>query len=850
MGMDPAMDEPEARHVGTKSPVFTRARQYRDRIRDALIPAGKARSFSGKRLSLAICMILGSACAAELALAASSADGFDLRMPAVAASRFDLVYAIPLTLALLVITLYATTISIFHVRARRMWNEYFEEQNRTIRETQAQVERSNLFLTADRQLLVAWSGPKGEPEFEGDPGIVLETTTPQRVLAFGDWLAPEDARRLDHKVMQLRSEGVAFSEQVNSLRGDHVEIEGRPVAGRAVMAIKIATGERLALARMIDEKNALESAQKQLQTVLEAIPQPVWLRDRAGNLGWVNSAYAQAVDATGPDVVLTTQAEILDSDDRAVIRRTQANAGRYQGSVTAIFAGQRRKVDVVEVAGPEGGGGFALDISELEATRLALERQMEAHVRTLDELPTAVAIFDRQQRLTYSNRAFADLFALDATFLASQPANGELLDQLRSKGRLPEASDYRQWKATLLAQYAATETSEHGWRLPNGRSLRVVITPNPQGGVTYLFEDETERFTLATSYDQLKNTQWETLMALSEGVGVFGSDGCLQLSNPAFAKIWGIAPEKLQGAPHVEEVGAGASRSSPATWRAISQIVCSLSEARDDAQFEATTTDGRLLIVATTPLPDRATLVTIADVTDTVEAEKRLREHNEALRQAARLRTDFIKSVSFELRSPLTSVVGLAQALAEGVAGELTPRQLTYAQDLSRAADAVLALTSDILDLAGVETGGGVELVRENFDLATAIQDAMEGLKDRLGDAKVRLALNLQSGIADVHADPKRFRHIVFNLLANAVSFSAQGDTVRLAVRRNGDGILIEVSDAGKSPGIAGGTPNIEREHGLRFSLAKALVVLHGGRIDVSDDPRGGHLTTVYLPST
>ncbi len=839
MGVDPMMDEPKARRVGTTNPAS--AGWMRLRIR---------------HLVSLIAMVVGSLAIVEAALAAGSTEGFDLRLPALSAGRFELVNAtIPLSLALLVVTLYAAAISIFHVRARRAWNEHFEEQNRTIREAQAQVERSHLFLAADRQLLLAWNGPKGEPEFEGDPGIIVETTSAQRVLAFGEWLAPEDARRLDARVMQLRTEGTAFSEQVKSQRGDHVEIEGRPVAGRAVMAIKIATGERLALARMMDEKNALEAAQSQLRTVLEAIPQPIWLRDRAGKLGWVNSAYAQAVDAPGPDVVLSTQAEILDSDDRAVIRRTQANQGRYQGSVTAIFAGQRRKVDVVEVASPEGGGGFALDISELEATQQALERQMEAHVRTLDELPTAVAIFDRQQRLTYSNRAFADLFALDAAFLASQPANGELLDQLRSKGRLPEETDFREWKAHLLAQYAATETSEHGWRLPNGRSLRVVITPNPQGGVTYLFEDETERFTLATSYDQLKNTQWETLMALSEGVGVFGSDGCLQLSNPAFARMWGIPPEKLQGRPHVEEVGAARTLGSIETWRVISQIVCTLSEARDDQQFQAATSDGRLLMVATTPLPDRATLVTVSDVTDTVEAEKRLREHNEALKQAARLRTDFIKSVSFELRSPLTSVVGLAQALAEGVAGELTPRQLTYAQDLSRAADAVLALTSDILDLAGVETGGGVELVREEFDLATAIQDAMEGLKDRLGDAKVRLALNLQSGISTVTADPKRFRHIVFNLLANAVSFSGPGDTVRLAVKRDAGGIGIEVSDPGKGPGLASGTdeahgvPNVEREHGLRFSLAKALVLLHGGRIDVRDDPRGGHLTTVLLPN-
>lgn len=781
--------------------------------------------------------------------------GFDLRLPGIPLNRGDLLRsAVPLSLALLAVTIYAAAMSMFHVRARRMWNEHFEELNRSIRDTQARIERAGLFLAADRQLLIAWSGPKGDPEFEGDPGIVVETMTPQRALDFGEWLAPDDARRLDQKVLELRAEGAGFSEQLQTLRGDYVEIEGRPVAGRAVMAIRLATGEKLALARLRDEKHTLESAQSQLRGVLEAIPQPVWLRDKAGKLGWVNTAYAQAVDASGAETVLSTQAEILDSDDRASIRKSQVGQGRYQGSVTAIFAGQRRKVDVVEVAGPEGGGGFALDISELEATRQALERQTEAHVRTLDELPTAVAVFDRLQRLTYSNRAFADLFALDAAFLATQPANGELLDRLRAAGRLPEASDFREWKASLLASYAATETAEHGWRLPNGRSLRVVISPNPQGGVTYLFEDETERFTLATSYDQLKNTQWETLMALSEGVAVFASDGCLQLSNPAFAEIWGIGPDALQGQPHVEEVGAAASRKAGESWREISQVVCSLGEGRDEQHLEAATRDDRVLHIALTPLPDRATLVTVTDVTDTVEAEKRLREHNEALRQAARLRTDFIKSVSFELRSPLTSVVGLAQALAEGVAGPLSPKQLAYAQDLSRAADAVLALTGDILDLAGIETGG-VDLVREDFNLAGAIQDAMEGLKDRLGDAKVRLAVNLQTGLTTINADQRRFRHVVFNLLANAVAFSDPGDTVRLAVKRADGGVMIEVSDAGKGPGIAGAPngdgalPSVEREHGLRFSLARALVQLHGGRIDVLEDAQGGHTTAVFLPN-
>lgn len=800
---------------------------------------------------LALLLAMTGPCAAQ---ALGFEGGFELRMPAIGLSRVDLMRsAIPLSVAFLVLTLYAATISILHIRARRMWNEHFEELNRSVRESQARVERAGLFLTADHQFLIAWSGPNGDPEFEGDPGIVVETLSAQRALDFAEWLAPEDARRLDQKVFDLRASGIAFSEQLRSLKGDYIDVDARPVAGRAVMAVRLATGERLALARLRDERDALETAQAQLRSVMEAIPQPVWLRDRAGRLGWVNTAYAQAVDAPGPDTVLSTQVEILGSDDRAAIRKTQADRGRYYGSVTAIFAGQRRKVDVVEIAGPQGGGGFALDRSELEAARQALEKQMEAHVRTLDELPTAVAIFDRHQRLTYSNRAFADLFALDQAFLTTQPANGELLDRLRANGRLPEASDYREWKNALLIAYSATETAEHGWTLPNGRSLRVVLTPDPQGGVTWLFEDETERFTLATSYDQLKNTQWETLMALSEGVAVFGSDGCLQLSNPAFAQLWGIGPEALQGNRHVEEVGAAATRKAGTSWRDITQVVCSLAEGRDERHIEANSDDGRVLHIAMIPLPDRATLVTVSDVTDTVVAEARLREHNDALRQAARLRTDFIKSVSFELRSPLTNVVGLAQALAEGVAGPLQPKQLAYAQDLARSADAVLALTGDILDLAGIETGG-VDLAPEVFDLADAIQDSMEGLKDRLGDAKVRLALNIQSGLTNINADPRRFRHVVFNLLANAIAFSGSGDTVRFAVRRMEEGVVLEASDAGRAQaGVAGETsaePDVAREHGLRYSLAKALVLLHGGTIEVLADKNGaGHITRVILPN-
>lgn len=817
---------------------------------DALVWRRAVRCARRRRLARTIgasVLLLGLTLAVTAALA--QVEGFDLRLPPTQ-GRMDLMKsALPLSLALMVITLYAAAISVFHIRARRLWSEHFEEQARSVRDLQGQVERLGLFLVTEKHFLVTWGATSGAPQFEGDPGMLLEANEPARALDFSQWLPPGDARELDRQVHLLRSEGASFSATRRTLRGDFVEIDGQPIAGRAVMSIKLVTGERLAVARLRDEKAALEAAQAQLRRVMEAIPQPVWLRDRAGRLDWVNSAYAQAVDAGAPEAVLSRQDEILDSDDRAAIRRVQSREGRYRGAVTAIFAGQRRRVDVIEVTGPEGGGGFALDVSELEQARKALVRATDAHTRTLDEMPTGVAIFDRRQQLTYSNRAFRDLFALDAVYLSTQPSNSELLDRLRISGRLPEASDYRAWKSALLAQYQSTEASEQGWNLPNGRALRVVITPDPDGGVTWLFEDETERFTLAASYDRLKNTQWETLMALSEGVGVFGSDGCLQLSNPAFARLWGLPPEALGSNPHIGEIGRAAATGLDTTWRAVSEVVCSLSDARNEERFEAATTDGRSLDIATIPLPDGATLVTVADVTDTVQAERRLIEHNEALKEAARLRTDFIRSVSFELRSPLNSVVVIAQSLGAGIAGPLTPRQLGYTQDLARAADAVLALTDDILDLASIESGD-IAIERQEVDLTRAIEEAAEGLKDRLGDAKIRLAINIANGIASIRADETRLRHILFNLIADAVSYSQKGDTVRLAVRREAGAVVIEVSDAGRLPTGAGrqGTDRVGRENGLRYSLAKAMVTLHGGSIAIAEEAKGGSQVAVTLP--
>jgi PAS domain-containing protein len=267
--------------------------------------------------------------------------------------------------------------------------------------------------------------------------------------------------------------------------------------------------------------------------MLDALPSAVWMRDKDGNITWANTAYARAVDSGDSRDVVAKGAELLDSTARAAAAELRTNGVIWRARVPAIVAGQRHLLEVTDVPSRGGSVGFAADRTEIEAMRSDLSRQMEAHARTLDQLATAVAVFDRAKRLVFYNSAYRQLWSLDAAWLDQHPSDSEVLDKLRAERKLPEQADFRSWKSSILAAYQSNETTQQIWYLPRARNLRVVINPNAQGGVTYLFDDVTERDQLESQYNSLIGVQGETLDALKEGVAVFGSDGRLKLSNSA-----------------------------------------------------------------------------------------------------------------------------------------------------------------------------------------------------------------------------------------------------------------------------------------------------------------------------
>jgi signal transduction histidine kinase len=758
------------------------------------------------------------------------------------------------------LVLFSTITALLHLTARKRWTQREYALSQELTDVRAKLDRASVFLSAEPQIVVAWNSAAGEPDIEGDLSLVADSPAARRVLGFGSWLAPSAAQQMDRCVERLRGRGEGFRMALSSLAGRHLEAEGLAVAGRAILRIRDVSGDRLELTRLRERYGKTLADLDALRALLDAVPNPVWMRDGSGQLAWVNSAYVRAVEAKDALEAVARKIELLDRPARAAAATARKSAQLWRAHVNAIVAGSRHTLDIIDVPSSAGSVGIASDLSELEAARTDLVRQMESHARTLDQLTTAVAIFDRSKRLVFHNAAYRQLWPLEAPFLDQHPSDGEILDRLRADRRLPEQADFRTWKAGLLAAYQAVETSEQVWHLPDGRTLRAVTNPNPQGGVTYLFDDVTERFHLESKYNALYRVQSETLDSLKEGVAVFGTDGRLNLFNPAFAEIWRLDGAELNAKPHIDTIArrCEALCADTTTWARLRSIVAGLQDGRTGFTDRIVRGDGSFLDGAAAPLPDGATLLTFTDVTAGVNVERALKERNQALMDAEKLRNDFVHHVSYELRSPLTNIIGFSELLGDGAIGTLNEKQREYCGYIMKSSSALLAIITDILDLATIDKDA-MELSLSDVDIQQTIAAAVQGIQDRLVESSLHLQVVVLDDIGTFRADGKRVRQILFNLLSNAIGFSDPEQTVTLAAMRRDDEVVFKVSDQGR--GIA---PEVldrvfdrfeshtvgsrHRGVGLGLSIVRAFVELHGGQILIDSAPGEGTTVTCIFP--
>jgi signal transduction histidine kinase len=694
----------------------------------------------------------------------------------------------------------------------------------------------------------------------------IESSDDDQFSIFLEQLQPDDAVTLKGAVHTLRHDRRPFLLTVTtadlsrtfSVRGDSVVADA---SGAAVMLVSDRTVEAARVER-------LSTDAAQMHELLDALPIPVWLRDDQQQLKYVNQSYRNAVDADEnlaadqlPEISVGTGLQSA----KALAERATSQAAPQSERQHVVMGGARHFVELIETPmAPSGGtAGFALDLTQLEEVQAELSRHVAGQEVILQSLGTAIAIYGADQSLQFFNNAFLQLWGLDEAMLRANPRMGEVLEQLREERRLPEYADFPAFKNEQLRLFTTLiEPVEEMVHLPDGTTLRSVAIPHPFGGLLLLWEDVTDTLALERNYNTLIAVQRETLDNLFEGVAVIGANGRLRLSNPAFGSMWQIPAPELANEPHISEIANHISDliGDHDVMHADKQQLIGVLTDRESHSGRMERVDGSVLDYATVPLPDGAVLLSFLDVSAAINMERALRERNEALETADRLKSEFIANVSYELRTPLNTIIGFTEILSGEYFGDLNVRQSEYTTGILDSSNRLLLLINDILDLATIEAGH-MSLELDSIDINGLLNSVLGLVHERARQKKLTIECDCPPDIGAMVADERRLKQALFNILSNAVKFTPDDGDIVVSARRQGDEIVLTTSDSGEGISSAdrdrvfakferGNSVEARRSGaGLGLSLVKSFVEMHGGKVALESEPEVGTSVICTLPS-
>jgi signal transduction histidine kinase len=242
------------------------------------------------------------------------------------------------------------------------------------------------------------------------------------------------------------------------------------------------------------------------------------------------------------------------------------------------------------------------------------------------------------------------------------------------------------------------------------------------------------------------------------------------------------------------------------------------------------------------------------------QREKFVRQAVEAaaLRQADRIKSEFLAAMSHDFRSPLTVVRGAVELLLGERPGSLTSAQRELAESAERNVRRLEDFTAQLLEMARLEEGQ-IALDKEEIDAIALVRDVVADHAVLAKQKRQWISLDVDPDPPRVVADRSKMQQALANLIVNAIRYAPQGTPILVAAHRKGDALRIEVRDHG--PGIAaedrhrifdkffrGQNANGVAGSGLGLAIARSLVTLHGGTLEYEENPGGGSSFVTVLP--
>lgn len=716
------------------------------------------------------------------------------------------------------------------------------------------------------QRLANWLGLEVVPQFltELDGG---------RIDGGGGGLTAEQLSELSDAVRRCQRTANPFrmvitpkgSKRSLALRGHLADPQISPGGAALVWVFDFSDSES-ELVQLRDEARRAQEDFAALVGLIEAAPMPMWFRGPDGELRLVNSAYVDAVAGDDARQVVADGVELVESVDGLTAKQVAMQAAGknlpIERIVAATIKGERRSLRVSDLPlGQEGIAGYAIDIEDMEQLGRDFRAFREAQRSMLDQLSAGVAQFDARRQLTFANQPFLRIFGLKPAVLVDPSPFERLLDLARDGGRVPEARDFPAWRREKAEWFLASQAQEEAWTLADGTHLRVVAQPLPDGGLLLIAEDRTEQLRLSANRDTLLRTRTATFDSLFESIAVFAPDGKLQLWNRRFAADWGLDDTILDTHPRIETLleRIAMRLKKPERVKTVGDVVRAATLDRRQTGGRAVLADGRTLEFAGVPLPDGNGLLTVLDITDSQKAEEALKQRAAALEEADALKTRFLANISYEFRTPLTSIGGFAELLDAGLGGELSGQGHEYVAAILASVDRLGEQIESVLDLSQSEAGL-LPLVSEEVELYPLVTRLVEDRANRIREAGLTLDLRGDKGVGRITGDARRLARAIGHVLDNAIAATPNGGRVLVELSGRKGRARIVISDNG--PGMDAATlaralegiklsadgKAVERRQGLGLPLARRLIEAHGGTLELLSEPGQGTAAIIDLP--
>ncbi|HEX9466516.1 MAG TPA: PAS-domain containing protein [Alphaproteobacteria bacterium] len=364
---------------------------------------------------------------------------------------------------------------------------------------------------------------------------------------------------------------------------------------------------------------------------------------------------------------------------------------------------------------------------------------------------------------------------------------------------------------------------------------------------------------------------------LPVGVNLVDHDGCFMAFNRPFLELFDLPPERFGVGDTFEDFIRYLAEHDDVPGVDIEAAVRErVGRALDPAadQFERVRPSGRVVEVRRVALPSGGFVSTYIDVTearrreaDLEDARARLERHTAELVATAHkldaanaAKSLFLANMSHELRTPLNAILGFSEVMRDGVVGALNAKYRGYARDIHASGSYLLRLINDILDTSKIEVGQ-LSLQDSPIDLAELLTECERLLLDKARAGGVSLITGLAPSLPSIRADRLRMKQILLNLLSNAIKFTPPGGQVRVSVAEPTEGgIAIVIADTGigmkpeSIPLALEPFRQLDSSFARRFEgtglglpLAKSLIELHGGRLEIESEPDKGTVVRVVL---